>query len=73
MTKNRPLIHICFGLYLILALLSLVWPGMAWIGSRLEPRILGLPPGVMWVAFWVVATCLVLFVYHRATGGEELE
>lgn len=50
-------------------LLALVPPtallASGWVANRVEPMVLGLPFLLVWIAGWVVATSLVMWVvYH---------
>ena len=36
--------------------------GAPWMADRIEPRILGLPFLLAWIAGWVVATSLVMWL-----------
>ncbi len=60
----RP--HLLFGLYLLVCVLAVCWPGQAYIGGRIEPFILGLPFSFAWTILWVITTFLALVLYHRA-------
>ena len=62
--------HILFGLYVVLCLLAMTWPGYAWFGNSIEPYVLGLPFSLAWVVAWVLATFVVLTAYN-ATGRES--
>lgn len=57
------------GTYVAIGVFCLVWPGYAWFAGRIEPFVLGLPFSFAWHVGWIVASCLVLGLYHRATGG----
>jgi hypothetical protein len=50
--------------YLAVCALCIVWPGMAVLGARVEPYVLGLPFALAWMVGWIVATFGVLAVYH---------
>ena len=67
--KDR-LRHILFGLYVMLCLGAMTWPGYAWLGNSIEPYVLGLPFSLAWVVGWVLATLVALTVYN-ATGEDE--
>lgn len=56
---------VAFGLYALICLGALTWPGYAWLGNRIEPSVLGLPLSLAWNVGWVLATFVVLAVYHR--------
>ncbi len=55
-----------FALYVALCALSLTWPGYAWLGSGVEPFVLGLPFGFAWNVGWSVATFAALVLYEAA-------
>ena len=61
--RNR-LRHLLFGLYVVVCLGALVWPGYAIFGNSIEPYVLGLPFSLAWVVGWVLLTFLVLLTYH---------
>lgn len=52
-------------LYFLLFAGAVTWPGMI-LGNRIEPRILGLPFAMIWVASWVLGGGVVLFLLDRA-------
>ena len=66
--KDR-LRHILFGLYVMLCLGAMTWPGYAWLGNSIEPYVLGLPFSLAWGVGWVLATLVALTVYN-ATGED---
>ena len=47
----------------------MTWPGYATFGNRIEPYVFGLPFSFFWVVAWVVATFVVLVIYHNT--GEK--
>jgi hypothetical protein len=51
-------------LFFLLFAGAVTWPGML-LGNRIEPRILGLPFPMVWVAGWVLAGGVVLFLLDR--------
>lgn len=57
-----------FALYLIAAVLAFGWPGLALVGTRPEPTVLGLPPAFAWTIGWVLATFVVLVIFHKSGG-----
>ena len=71
MTDSRGprLRDLLFGLYALLCLFALTWPGYDWFGNSIEPLVLGLPLSLVWVIGWVLLTFVVLIVYH-ASGDE---
>ena len=64
-----PWVHALFGAWCALMLASLVWPGYAWIAGRYEPYVLGLPFCFAWTAGCALASCVVLVIYQKVTGG----
>jgi len=68
-TKLR-LRNLLFGVYVVLCLGAVCWPGYAWFGSSITPYVLGLPFSLAWVVGWVLLTFVLLSVYH-ATGERE--
>lgn len=53
------------------ALAALVWPGIDLAANRVEPRVLGLPFSIAWVAGWALASCGVLALYLALTERAE--
>jgi len=53
-----------FGLYVIVCALALTWPGYDLLGNRVEPFVFGLPFTLAWNVGWVLATFMVLLLYH---------
>lgn len=54
--------------------LALAWPGYAWFGNRIEPRVVGLPFSFVWNIGWVLASFGALVAFHvtRPAGyGDE--
>lgn len=50
--------------FFLLFAAAVTWPGML-VGNRIEPRFLGLPFAMVWVAAWVLAGGLVLYLLDR--------
>ncbi len=67
--RAQRLRHVLFGIYVVLCLGAMTWPGYARLGNAIEPYVLGLPLSLAWVLGWVLATFAVLVLYH-ATGGR---
>ncbi len=67
----RRLRHLLFGLYVLLCLGAMTWPGYAWFGNSIEPYVLGLPFSLAWVVAWVLLTFVVLTAYHYTGPSEE--
>jgi hypothetical protein len=43
--------------------------GAPWFANRIEPRILGLPFLLAWIAGWVALTALIMaYIRHRDRG-----
>ena len=59
-----------FACYVLVGALALTWPGLALVGNRVEPYVLGLPFVFFWNVLWVGLSFVVLIVYH-ATGRER--
>lgn len=68
MRSSSPWPHVLLAAYVVVCIASLVWPVYAWVGERIEPRLLGLPPGLAWIVGWVVLTFVALWCYDRAVG-----
>jgi hypothetical protein len=58
-------------LYALLCLAGLTWPGLALLGNRVEPRVLGLPFVMAYNVGWVVLSFLALLGYHAWTGRRR--
>lgn len=52
------------GIYFVLMLLSVTWPGMLPF-ARVEPLILGLPFSMAWIAIWIAGSVIVLYLLDR--------
>lgn len=66
---GRRLILGYFALYAV----ALTYPGIT-VVNRIGPRILGLPPTLLWVVVWVTLSFPVLWLGWRAEArhrGEE--
>ncbi|MFT5290833.1 MAG: hypothetical protein ACI9F9_000812 [Candidatus Paceibacteria bacterium] len=63
--------HVALGVYLLIALLALAWPGPDLIAGRVEPFVLGLPFALAWNTVWVVLTFLTLALYHCKVGAKD--
>ena len=59
--------NLFLGLYVAAGVFCLVWPGYAWFAGRIEPFVLGLPFSFAWHIGWILASCVVLGLYHRGT------
>ena len=61
------------GLFFLLFALAVTWPGMVPF-NRIHPLVLGLPFSMVWIAFWVVLSFLVLLLVDRSEesgSGED--
>ena len=63
--------HLLFGLYVLVCLGALVWPGYAWFGNSIEPYVLGIPYSLAWVIGWVLLTFVALVVFHLSGGRPD--
>lgn len=70
MKTRLRLRNLLFGVYVVLCLGAVCWPGYAWFGSAITPYVFGLPFSLAWVAGWVLLTFVVLSVYH-VTGAHD--
>ena len=50
--------------FLVAYALAVTWPGMIPF-NRVFPLILGLPFNLVWIAVWIVAGCLVLWMLDK--------
>lgn len=60
--------HVLLGVYSVVCLAALTWPGYALLGNRIEPYVLGLPFALAWNVGWVVMTFIVLVIFHRTSA-----
>ncbi len=60
------LANVAYGLFVLICMAAVTWPGMSLVGILLEPRILGMPPAVAWSALWIVLSFLALLAYDFA-------
>ncbi len=56
--------HLAVALFFLLYLLAVTWPGFL-LFNRVRPLVLGLPFSMVWVAGWVLAGGVVLFLLDR--------
>ena len=66
-SRARRTPHVAFGVFVGVAVLAVTWPGAVLFGS-VDPRVLGLPFSLVWIAMWIVAMFVALLWYERATG-----
>ena len=50
--------------------MAMTWPVYAKFGNSIEPYVLGIPFSFAWVVGWVLATFVVLVIYHNS-GDKE--
>jgi len=64
-----------FGLYVVICLAMICWPGYETFGGRIEPYVFGLPFSLAWVVGWVLAAFVVLTAFHLTaredSGGKS--
>jgi hypothetical protein len=53
-----------FALYVIVCASALTWPVYDLLGNRVEPFVFGLPFTMAWNVAWVLASFVVLALYH---------
>lgn len=63
--------HVAFAAYVVVCLAALTWPGYAWLGNSIEPRLLGIPFSLAWVIGWVLLTFAALAIYHATDRGSD--
>ena len=63
--------HVLYAAYVVVCLSALLWPLYAWAGTRIEPRVLGLPFAFAWNVFWVFASFVALLLYDRVVHGRR--
>jgi len=71
MTPRWTTRNVCYGLFVVVCAMALVWPGFPMIGNRIEPYILGVPFSLAWNIGWVVASFAALFLYHLTQAEED--
>ena len=62
--------HLLFGIYCLCCLMAMTWPGYKWAAHSDRLSLFGLPFSLVWVIGWVLATFVVLNLYH-ATDRER--
>ncbi len=50
--------------------LAVTWPGMVPF-NRIRPFVFGLPFSLFWIAVWIVAGALVLWMLDHVEGAER--
>jgi len=68
---RRALRHAAYGLFVLVCLLALGWPGLAWFGAQPRPFVLGVPRSLAWNALWVGLSFMALLVYHVTDPGRD--
>jgi len=61
------------GVYVLLCLSMLTWPGYARFGNSIEPYVLGLPFSLAWIVGWILLTLAVLTVFHVTGHSGDRE
>ncbi len=56
--------------FLVAFAVAVTWPGMV-PANRIYPLVLGLPFSLAWVAAWIVAGCLVLWMLHASETAHR--
>lgn len=59
-------------IFFVLYTLAVTWPGYAPF-NRIRPLVFGLPFSMAWIAFWVAAGAVVLFVLDRIEARHRGE
>lgn len=49
---------------------AVTWPGMVPF-NRIHPLVFGLPFSMAWIAVWIVAGCLVLWMLDRVESAAR--
>lgn len=62
--------HRNYLLFFVLALVALIWPGLA-VVSGPAPLVIGLPLPLVWIIAWLVLLFLVLIRLYRSDTREE--
>lgn len=66
--------RVAFWLFIVAFAAAVVWPGVTY-ANRVEPYILGLPFNLAWIAGWVAAGGVALFLLdhseRRSRPGDE--
>lgn len=63
----KVLPRLLLGVYSLVCLAALTWPGYALLGNEIEPYVLGLPLALAWNVGWVALTFFVLVAFHAAS------
>ena len=71
--NRRPfgLRHLALGLFALICLSCLGWPGYAQLGDRIEPFVLGLPFSLVWNIGWITLSFMALLLFHLADGKRN--
>lgn len=67
---HRSIPHGILTIFVLVCFFCLVWPGYAWWGNSIEPRILGIPFSFAWNILWVVLSFVALLLFHASTRGR---
>lgn len=58
------------SIFFVLFVLAVTWPGMLPF-NRTNPKVLGLPFSMFWIALWVFMSFLVLLLVDRVEGRSR--
>ena len=62
--------NVLYGVFVVVCLVALVWPGYALFGNRIEPTVFGVPFSLAWNVLWIAASFVALLAYHTARGTD---
>lgn len=60
-----------YGLFVVVCLLAVIWPGYALFGARATPLVLGLPFSLFWNILWVSLSFVALLSYHLTAPQKD--
>ena len=55
----------------VAAFLATTWPGLLFV-NRVDPKILGLPFHMAWIAGWIVVVFVTLLVVDRVESADDV-
>jgi hypothetical protein len=61
---------VMYGVFVLVCLAAVTWPGMSTVGTLISPRPLGLPPAVAWSALWIVLSFVALLAYDYGVNDD---
>ena len=62
-----------FGLFALVCLLAVGWPGYPLVGNRIRPFVFGLPFSMIWNLIWVALSFSALLAYDVSRPKERSE